>query len=83
MRHLKIDRSFVQQMGEGTRLRGLTQAVVSLGHALGMEVVAEGVETEDTLEMLRLQGCDQAQGYLFTRPLEPAALGTWLRAQAG
>ncbi|KFN43734.1 sensor domain-containing protein [Arenimonas metalli] len=83
VRHLKIDRSFVQQMGEGARLRGLTQAVVSLGHALGMEVVAEGVETEAILAMLREQGCDQAQGYLFTRPLEPAALGTWLRAQAG
>jgi EAL domain-containing protein (putative c-di-GMP-specific phosphodiesterase class I) len=83
VRHLKIDRSFVQQMGEGPRLRGLTQAVVSLGHALGMEVVAEGVETEAILAMLREQGCDQAQGYLFTRPLEPVALGTWLRAQAG
>jgi len=83
VRHLKIDRSFVQQMGEGERLRGLTQAVVSLGHALGMEVVAEGVETEEILALLREQGCDQAQGYLFTRPLDPAALGTWLRAQAG
>jgi len=82
VRHLKIDRSFVQQMAEGDRLRGLTQAVVSLGHALGMEVVAEGVETETTLALLREQGCDQAQGYLFTRPLEPAALGAWLRTQA-
>ncbi|WP_460457210.1 sensor domain-containing protein [Arenimonas alkanexedens] len=83
VRHLKIDRSFVQQMADGARLQGLTQAVVSLGHALGMEVVAEGVETEASLTMLREQGCDQAQGYLFTRPLDPEALGTWLRAQAG
>ncbi|MFY2762626.1 sensor domain-containing protein [Arenimonas sp. MALMAid1274] len=82
VRHLKIDRSFVQQMVAGDRMRGLTQAVVSLGHALGMEVVAEGVETEQALAMLREQGCDQAQGYLFTRPLSPADLETWLRAQA-
>lgn len=83
VRHLKIDRSFVRQMKDGERMRGLTQAVVSLGHALGMAVVAEGVETEGVLQMLRDQGCDQAQGYLFTRPLAPMELETWLRGQAG
>jgi EAL domain-containing protein (putative c-di-GMP-specific phosphodiesterase class I) len=56
---------------------------VTLGHALGMAVVAEGVESEATVELLRSQGCDEAQGYLFTRPLAPAELETWLRAQPG
>jgi diguanylate cyclase (GGDEF)-like protein/PAS domain S-box-containing protein len=84
VRHLKIDRSFVQQLsGDGERMRGLTQAVVTLGHALGMAVVAEGVETEITLDLLRQQGCDEAQGYLFTRPLAPEQLETWLRVQPG
>jgi diguanylate cyclase (GGDEF)-like protein/PAS domain S-box-containing protein len=83
VRHLKIDRSFVQQLSGGERMRNLTQAVVTLGHALGMAVVAEGVESEATVELLRGQGCDEAQGYLFTRPLAPAELETWLRAQPG
>ena len=65
------------------RMRNLTQAVVTLGHALGMAVVAEGVESEPILALLRQQGCDEAQGYLFTRPLAPAELETWLRAQPG
>ena len=74
--------SATDRLGEGARLRGLTQAVVSLGHALGMEVVAEGVETEAILAMLREQGCDQAQGYLFTRPLPAGEMSAWLAGQA-
>lgn len=59
----------------------LTHAVVGLGHALGLAVVAEGVETETQLQLLRAQGCDEAQGYLLTRPLAPPELETWLAAQ--
>ncbi|HQZ31939.1 MAG TPA: EAL domain-containing protein [Arenimonas sp.] len=82
VRSLKIDRSFVSQLQTQANMPELTHAVVGLGHALGLSVVAEGVETEAQLQMLRAQGCDQAQGYLFTRPLPPPELETWLLAQA-
>ncbi len=82
VRSLKIDRSFVSQLETQANMPELTHAVVGLGHALGLSVVAEGVETEAQLQMLRAQGCDEAQGYLFTRPLAPPELETWLLAQA-
>ena len=82
LRSLKIDRSFVSQLQTQANMPELTHAVVGLGHALGLAVVAEGVETEAQLQMLRAQGCDEAQGYLFTRPLAPPELEAWLRAQA-
>jgi len=52
---------------------------VHLGHALGMKVVAEGVETEQEEAMLRRQGCDEIQGYLYSRPLAPRDLAQWLK----
>lgn len=82
VRTLKIDRSFVSQMDQASNMLELTHAVVSLGHALGLGVVAEGVETENVLQLLRQQGCDEAQGYLFTRPLPGDEMATWLAAQA-
>ena len=82
VRSLKIDRSFVSQLEIQSNMPELTHAVVGLGHALGLSVVAEGVETEAQMKMLRAQGCDEAQGYLFTRPLAPPELETWLWAQA-
>lgn len=81
LRNLKIDRSFVSRMDSTPNMLELTHAVVSLGHALGLSVVAEGVETENVLQLLRQQGCDEAQGYLFTRPLAAAEMATWLAAQ--
>jgi diguanylate cyclase (GGDEF)-like protein/PAS domain S-box-containing protein len=76
---LKIDRSFVQGMLHDTGTAEVTQAIVHLGHALGMKVVAEGVETEQEEAMLRRQGCDEIQGYLYSRPLTPRDLAQWLR----
>lgn len=81
VRHLKIDRSFVSQMGEQANMLELTHAVVSLGHALGLSVVAEGVETEAQQALLKAQGCDEAQGYLYTRPLAGPELADWLRSR--
>ena len=81
LRSLKIDRSFVSQLETQPNMPELTHAVVGLGHALGLAVVAEGVETETQLQLLRAQGCDEAQGYLLTRPLAPPELETWLAAQ--
>lgn len=65
---LKIDRSFVAQTTKGGRDAAIAQAIISLAHALGLRVLAEGVETAEQLEFLRRHGCDECQGYLFARP---------------
>ncbi|MDQ6672792.1 MAG: EAL domain-containing protein [Chloroflexota bacterium] len=66
---LKIDRSFVQGLGNSTSRSALVRAIVALGQALGMRVVAEGVETAEQRDQLRSLGCDHGQGYYFSRPL--------------
>ena len=81
VQQLKIDRSFVSQMLADLQVGVLTQAIINLGHAMGLTVVAEGVETELLLRALRNQGCDKAQGYHLTRPLPPDALVAWIRAR--
>ena len=58
---------------------GVTQAIIHLGHALGMRVVAEGVESMQEQDQLRQWGCDEVQGYVHTRPLPPRELAQWLR----
>jgi len=75
---LKIDRSFVSRLPQSAADRVLVQTTIEMGHALGMRVVAEGVETEDQLAVLRLDGCDVAQGYLFSRPLPEHELLGWM-----
>jgi PAS domain S-box-containing protein/diguanylate cyclase (GGDEF)-like protein len=72
---LKIDRSFVNKLdSDSTSGRKLVGTVISLAHAFGMKSVAEGVETESQLALLWQMGCDQAQGYLYSRPLPTAEL---------
>jgi EAL domain-containing protein (putative c-di-GMP-specific phosphodiesterase class I) len=66
---LKIDRSFVAAMHESPHALALVEALIQLGRALGLNVIAEGVEEAGQLEMLRRVGLDTAQGYLFGRPL--------------
>ena len=75
---LKIDRSFVMQTSQGGRDAAIAQAVISLGHSLGMRVLAEGVETAEQLEFLRRHGCDEYQGYLFARPQAAEAIVPFL-----
>jgi EAL domain-containing protein (putative c-di-GMP-specific phosphodiesterase class I) len=75
---LKIDKSFVQNMRVHDRDRVLVMKTIEIGHELGLKVVAEGVETPEQLEFLRLNGCDVAQGYLFSRPLATGDLKEWL-----
>lgn len=70
---LKIDRSFVATLGVTLEAAAITRAVIQLGHALGIEVIAEGVETPEQLDFLICEGCDLAQGYLLGRPLDAAA----------
>ncbi|MGB7098759.1 MAG: bifunctional diguanylate cyclase/phosphodiesterase [Xanthobacteraceae bacterium] len=65
---LKIDRAFVASLGTSGSTGPIIQAIVTLGHALGMKVLAEGVETDEQRVLLRLAGCDEMQGYLFARP---------------
>jgi diguanylate cyclase (GGDEF)-like protein len=69
---LKVDRSFVETLGIDAGGEEIVSAVINLAHALGLKVVAEGVETEEQLEILRSLRCDFAQGFLFARP-QPAA----------
>jgi EAL domain-containing protein (putative c-di-GMP-specific phosphodiesterase class I) len=70
---LKIDRSFITEIGTGQRRSEIVRAIVNLGHNLGLEVIAEGVETHHQLEVLRSLGCEYGQGYLFSRPIEADA----------
>ena len=66
---LKIDRSFVGAMGDDERKIKIVQSILVLGKALGIDVVAEGVETQEQAEVLRRLGCERAQGYFFARPV--------------
>jgi EAL domain-containing protein (putative c-di-GMP-specific phosphodiesterase class I) len=75
---LKIDKLFVQEMTTGSRDRIMVQKTIEMGHELGMHVIAEGVETEEQLKLLRSYGCDSAQGYLFSRPIPAQAMVNWL-----
>ena len=65
---VKIDRSFVADLPGEKRARGIVTAIISMAHHLGLEVIAEGVETEEQLAFLEAEGCDSAQGFLLGRP---------------
>jgi EAL domain-containing protein (putative c-di-GMP-specific phosphodiesterase class I) len=71
---LKIDRSFVHGMATDRHSSTIVGTVISLGHSLGMDVLAEGVETEAELKALEEMGCDHAQGYIFSRAVTAATV---------
>jgi EAL domain-containing protein (putative c-di-GMP-specific phosphodiesterase class I) len=66
---LKLDRSFFLEQSLDANGDEIVSALVHMAHALGLKVVAEGIETEDVMETLRACRCDEAQGYLFARPM--------------
>lgn len=76
---IKIDRSFIADLADDASDALIVRSVVDLGHNLRLDVIAEGVEDEETQRLLRDLGCDVAQGYYYSRPLPPAELVDWLR----
>src|SRR4051794_2107359 len=74
---VKIDRAFVADLGKSRDCRLIIQAIVELARGLGLSTTAEGVETMEQLRAVRELGCDVAQGYLISLPLEPQALKPW------
>ena len=78
---LKIDQSFVHTLGEDLKSDALCSAIHSIGQALGIVIVAEGVETPEQLVRLRQFGSDEVQGYLISRPMPASALSPLLQGQ--
>src|SRR5215218_6995185 len=76
--HLKIDRSYVKGLGEDLEDTAIVRMVIELAHTLGMEVIAEGVESADQAELLAEMGCDMAQGFYFAMPMPPEEASEFL-----
>ncbi|CAD5367372.1 EAL domain-containing protein [Rubrivivax sp. A210] len=79
---LKIDQSFVRDMLRSTEAAAIAQTVITLGHSLGLQVIAEGVETFEQRQLLAVGGCDAYQGYLYSRPLPLAPFEAWVARAA-
>ncbi len=81
---LKLDRAFIARMDRDPRTAAIVTSTIALAHSLGLPLVAEGVETSAALQVLTAAGCDFGQGYLISRPLEPAEVDGWLeRSRSG
>jgi EAL domain-containing protein (putative c-di-GMP-specific phosphodiesterase class I) len=76
---LKIDRSFVRDIMTDTDDAEIARTIIALSHSLHLEVIAEGVETQEHLEFMHRHGCDAIQGYLFSKPLKVDELTSLLR----
>ncbi len=77
---LKIDRSFIRNITTDWNSAAITSGVITLSHILNLNVVAEGVETREQLELLKDQNCNEVQGSIYSMPLKPDAVARWLRA---
>jgi EAL domain-containing protein (putative c-di-GMP-specific phosphodiesterase class I) len=78
---IKIDRSFVRDLPVDTEDQAIAQAIISMGKALGMTVIAEGVETVEQEAFLRSHACDEMQGFLFSKPLPAREMANLLRVE--
>jgi len=80
---LKIDQSFVQKMTDtGHRMNQMIQAIIDMGHALEIKVLAEGIETLEQEQALTNLGCDEAQGYFYAKPMKLEELRSLLAKQS-
>ncbi|MGO4474844.1 putative bifunctional diguanylate cyclase/phosphodiesterase [Massilia sp. 2TAF26] len=79
---LKIDRSFVQDMHESVESMAMVKAIIAMAHSLHLEVIAEGVELQEQLDGLRAAGCDQIQGFYYSKPLSAEDCAAYLREHA-
>jgi len=77
---LKIDRSFIKDINIDADDRAICSAVVAMGHSLGLKVIAEGVETREQLAAIRDIGCDEVQGFLFSRPVPATQISEFVRS---
>lgn len=78
---LKIDQSFVQELSHSRESQAIVRAIVAMGHSLEMRVVAEGVETDEQMSFLVGEGCDEVQGYLFSKPLSADQMTDFMKQQ--
>ena len=74
---MKIDRAFGMELGSSEKVRTIVRAMIDLGHALGLTVCCEGVESATALQFLQQAGCDAAQGYYIARPMPQDELARW------
>jgi EAL domain-containing protein (putative c-di-GMP-specific phosphodiesterase class I) len=75
---IKVDKTFVIAAGVSEEARSIIKSTVDLGHTLGMQVTAEGVESQDNLDYLCATGCDYAQGYFIARPMSGDVVAAWI-----
>ncbi|MCQ3933610.1 MAG: GGDEF domain-containing protein, partial [Gammaproteobacteria bacterium] len=80
---LKIDRSFVMELPQDRDDAAIVRSTLDLAHRLGLEVVAEGVESAAALDWLAAHGCERAQGFYISRPMPAESFGAWVRRYAG
>jgi diguanylate cyclase (GGDEF)-like protein/PAS domain S-box-containing protein len=80
--YVKVDRSFVSQAETSAYHRVLIEATIRMAQTLGLSTVAEGIETQGQAALMATLGCDKGQGYLYSKPLEAAALVAWVQARS-
>lgn len=75
---IKIDRAFILNLGTSQKSDSIVESIIRLGRELGLNVVAEGVEEEETVDVLRQMGCHEVQGYVFAKPAPANETAKWI-----
>jgi EAL domain-containing protein (putative c-di-GMP-specific phosphodiesterase class I) len=79
---IKIDQNFVRGLPDDPKMASIVRSLITMAHNLGLNVVAEGVETVQQKQFLQAQNCDEAQGFLFAKPLSAGAFAAFLESPA-